>query len=210
MFYVVARTICSLFFKILFSYKSYGLQNLPAEGPCIIASNHLSFLDPIAVGLLTHRRVSFMARRDLLDNKIFGLLIRNLETIPLNRNGQDIKAIRQALRLLEQERILCIFPEGRRSPDGNLGKPLQGVEVLAKKSQAKVVPVYLEGTNLALPLNACFIRLKKIRAFVGKPIEPETDKPSGELTKRIWQEMHRLREKARNFETIAECNNFIG
>jgi len=196
MLYYIARTICLLFFKILFRYKSYGRQNLPAEGPYIIASNHLSFLDPIAVGLLTHRRVTFMAREDLYDNKIFARLIRNLETLPLDRERQDIKAIRQAFRLLERKRILGVFPEGRRSPDGQLGKPLMGIEVLARRAKVKVIPVYLEGTNLVLPLKARFIRLKKIRAFVGEIIEPIEDDAPGILIQKIWQQMQDLRDRA--------------
>lgn len=196
MFYFIARTICLLFFKILFRYKIYGRENLPPRGPYIFASNHVSFLDPVAVGLLTHHKVIFMAREDLFDTKILGPLIRNLGVVPLNRDRQDIKAIRQALRSLKENKILGVFPEGRRSPDGELGEPLMGVEVLARKAQVKVVPVYVEGTNLALPLHSRFVRLKKIRAFLGKAIEPGTDAPSGELIQRIWQEIHRLRDRA--------------
>ncbi len=196
MFYYVVRTICLVLFKILFRYRIHGKKNLPEHGAFIIASNHMSFLDPPAIGILTHRKVNFMARQDLFKNRIFGFLIKNLGAMPLDRDRHDIMAIRKAIRLLRQNKIVVVFPEGRRSPDGELGKPLSGVELLARKTKVGVLPVYLEGSERALPLHARFIRLKRIRAFVGRPVKPETDEPSGELIRRIWQEMHRLRDNA--------------
>ncbi|MCX5656956.1 MAG: lysophospholipid acyltransferase family protein [Candidatus Omnitrophica bacterium] len=196
MFYYIARTICSLFFKICFRYKVCDRENLPNEGAYIIASNHVSLLDPVAVGLLVRRRVSFVAREDLFRNKIFGFILRQIGVIPLHRNRQDIKAIREALRRIREGGVLAIFPEGTRSRDGSIGNFLSGIEVLARAAQAKVVPVYLKDTNLALPRTAYFIRLKRIRALVGEVIEPElfcNKDSSGVLIQKVRDEMQRLK-----------------
>jgi 1-acyl-sn-glycerol-3-phosphate acyltransferase len=199
MFYYISRAVCFLFFKICFRYKVYGRENLPNEGAYIIASNHVSLLDPVAVGLLVHRRISFVAREDLFRNKIFGFILRQIGVIPLHRNRQDIKAIREALRRLREGGILVIFPEGTRSHDGSIGNFLSGIEVLARAAKARVVPVYLKDTNLALPRTAYFIRLKRIRALVGEVIEPMLfcDKDSGGvLIQKIRDEMRRLKSNA--------------
>ncbi|MFN7170305.1 MAG: lysophospholipid acyltransferase family protein, partial [Candidatus Omnitrophota bacterium] len=169
MFYSLIWWICYFLFKILFRYRIYGKKNLPQDESYIIASNHLSFLDPIALGLLTRKKINFLAREDLFNNRVFALLIGNLGAIPLKREKQDIRALRQGIKILQKNKILVVFPEGRRSLNGELGKPLAGVGFLAQMAKVKVVPVYLKGTNLALPVDAYFMRFKKISAFVGKP-----------------------------------------
>ena len=194
MFYQVAWWVCFFLFKILFRYKIYGKSKLPKEGPYIMASNHLSYLDPICIGLLIRKRLNFLAREDLFRNKIFAWLIKNLGAIPLDREKQDIRALKEGLRVLKKKKILVIFPEGRRSLDGELGKPLEGVGFLAHLAKVKVVPIYLEGTNLALPINAYFIRLKKISCFVGNPVEPD-DYSAEKITELTWEEISRLKRE---------------
>lgn len=199
MFYSLARWICYLIFKIFFRYSIYGQNNIPREGPYIIASNHLSYLDPIALGILTKERLNFIARQDLFKNSFFALLIRSLGAVPLDREKYDIKAMRRAIKILEDKKNLVIFPEGKRSLDGELSKPLLGVGLLARITRTKVVPVYLEGTNRALPVNAIFIRFKKIRAFVGEPVEPD-ELSAEEIVDLVWERIYSLKERAKNLK----------
>ncbi|MCM8784289.1 MAG: 1-acyl-sn-glycerol-3-phosphate acyltransferase [Candidatus Omnitrophica bacterium] len=197
MFYCVSRWLCYVIFKIFFRYRIYGKNNLPQRGPYIIASNHSSYLDPIAIGILTPTPLNFMAREDLFRNRVFALIIRNLNSIPLDRERQDIKALRRGIKVLKKGGNLVIFPEGRRSLNGELGNPLLGVGFLAQVANTKVVPVYLEGTNLALPVNACFIRFKKIRAFVGEPVDPD-NRTAEEIVSLVWERVRLLKERAKS------------
>jgi len=198
MLYYLLYPIGYLLFKFFFRFQIYGRKNLPLSGPYIIASNHLSFIDPILIGLLKFGKLNFIAKEELFHNKIFGTLIRILGAFPLGREGREVRAVREALCRLKAGKILVVFPEGTRSPDGKLGRPLRGVGLLAKRAKVKVVPVYLEGSDLALPLKAYFIRFKKIRVFVGRPIDPDFFEPDI-LTQKIWEEMERLENKAKEW-----------
>ncbi|MCM8766355.1 MAG: 1-acyl-sn-glycerol-3-phosphate acyltransferase [Candidatus Omnitrophica bacterium] len=199
MFYYLIWWICYFVFKILFRYQIFGKEHLPREGPYIIAANHLSFLDPVALGLVTRKKLNFLAREDLFNNRIFALLIRSLGAIPLKREYQDIGALRQGIRILKKNKILVVFPEGKRALNGELGKPLLGVGFLAQQTKVKVVPVYLKGTDLALPVGACFIRLKQISAWIGKPVEPDSH-PVEKIVELLWERLRNLSGEAKNLK----------
>lgn len=199
MFYYLIWWICYFVFKILFRYQIFGKEHLPREGPYIIAANHLSFLDPVALGLVTRKKLNFLAREDLFDNRLFALLISSLGAIPLKREYQDIGALRQGIRILKKNKILVVFPEGKRALNGELGKPLPGVGFLAQQTKVKVVPVYLKGTDLALPVGACFIRLKQISAWIGKPVEPDSH-PAEKIVELLWERLRNLSGEAKNLK----------
>ena len=197
MFYPLAWWVCFFIFKLFFRYKIYGKENLPKEKPYIIASNHLSYLDPICIGLLTKEKLNYLAREDLFKNRLFSWLIRKFGAIPLDREKQDIRALRKGLKILKEKKILVLFPEGRRSLDGELKNPLPGVGFLAERAKVKVVPVYLKGTDLALPVHAYFIRFKRISSFVGKAVEPD-GYSAEKITELTWNEVRRLEEESKN------------
>ncbi|MCM8799010.1 MAG: 1-acyl-sn-glycerol-3-phosphate acyltransferase, partial [Candidatus Omnitrophica bacterium] len=136
---------------------------------------------------------------DLFNNRIFALLIRSLGAIPLKREYQDIGALRQGIRILKKNKILVVFPEGKRALNGELGKPLLGVGFLAQQTKVKVVPVYLKGTDLALPVGACFIRLKQISAWIGKPVEPDSH-PVEKIVELLWERLRNLSGEAKNLK----------
>jgi 1-acyl-sn-glycerol-3-phosphate acyltransferase len=172
-FYSIAKTFLFIIFKILFRFQVFGKNNLPKEGGFIIASNHTSFLDPIVLGLISSRRLNFLAREGLFHNKSFALLISNLGAIPLKEDSkQDIRAFRKAFDILAKKKCLVVFPEGSRSLNGKLQRMHSGVGFLAIRSQCPVVPILIVGTEKALPVKAKFIRPKKITAYVGKILFP--------------------------------------
>lgn len=142
-----------------------------------------------------------MAREELFRNVIFGNLIKALGAFPLRKNKPDFGAVREAIKRLKENRILVIFPEGRRSKNGRLGRPKLGIGLFSIKAAVPVIPVYLEGTNKALPREAWFIRFKKITAFVGKPLYPDfPDRRGGYelMTNRVMDEIRYLKEKTQN------------
>lgn len=174
MLYYIVRFILFLLFKILFRFQVFGKNNFPQKGGFIIAGNHLSFLDPIAVGLASPRKVNFLARDDLFTNKAFGFLLKSLGVIPIKKDrGSNIKPLKKALRIMAAQRGVAIFPEGARSQSGELQKMSAGVGFLAIKSQCPVVPVFITGTNKALPVKAKCVRFKKVTVYIGKAIVPQ-------------------------------------
>lgn len=174
--YRFIRDLLAIFiFKPLFRLEIHGGDNIPAQGSCILASNHASFLDPPLIGCVAKRKrraVRFMAR-DTLYKSIFGTILRNVHTIPLSREKGDVGALRTALRAIKGGNLVALFPEGTRTPDGELHEPKGGVAFLMAKSAVPVVPIYIEGTFQAFPKGAKFVHPHKVRIFVGQAISPD-------------------------------------
>ena len=171
MLYSFARAILLPFFKIFFRLKVFGKENFPVEGPLIVASNHASFLDPVIVGIITPRKMNFLARDTLFRSKIFAKILYLLNVLPLRREKRDINAFRLSLRLLSQGKPLLIFPEGTRSEDGNLQKPRYGIGLLEALSGAAIVPCYVKGSMDALPRHSAFPKFKPISVHFGAPLK---------------------------------------
>ncbi len=147
----------------------------------IIASNHASFLDPLAVGSCLKRHIYFLARTTLFqNNKFLGWWMETVNTIPISRERLGLKTIRKVKELCEEGKSVLIFPEGTRSKDGKLQSGLAGIGLFIDKIGADVLPVYSD-TYKAYPRDALVPRPKKIINYIGKVIKAETwkDLPSG-------------------------------
>ena len=174
MAYFISRAILRVLFKILFRLEVIGAENCPEYGPLILASNHVSFLDPILVGVSVSRPLNFMARDSLFKHKIFAKVLRAVNAFPLKRDGVDLGAMRSAIDKLAEGKAVLIFPEGTRSKDGTLGSPRPGIGLLAANSGASILPCYIEGAIDALPRHVVFPRFKKISVYMGKPLRFDT------------------------------------
>jgi 1-acyl-sn-glycerol-3-phosphate acyltransferase len=159
-----------IIFKVCFRIKTRGKGNIPSRGPLVLASNHLSYLDPIVLGLVTPRRMNFMAKEELFKNSFFRLLITQLGAFPLKRERGDRSAYQRALAILRGGGILILFPEGTRAGDGKLGHLREGAVRIALRAGVPLVPVVIRGTDKILPRGKGTIRLGKIKVQVGKPL----------------------------------------
>jgi 1-acyl-sn-glycerol-3-phosphate acyltransferase len=135
----------------LFSdYKVEGKENVPPMGPLLVVSNHMSNMDPPLLGVSLPRRTWFLAKDNMFrgrGRRLRHWFLTSYGGFPLNREGTDIRAYRWALRKLEQDGALVVFPEGTRSKTGSMGKGLSGVVRLALKTQAPLIPVAITGTE---------------------------------------------------------------
>jgi len=150
MLYYAIRGILKFIFFFL-GLKSEGIHNIPKKGPVIIASNHVSNWDPIVVALVVHRPVYFMAKEELFRNILSAKFFSKLHAFPVKRGAADRKAIKCAIDLLKQGKLVGIFPEGRRSKEA-VTQAQAGVAMIALKSKVPVVPVACLGTDRKLPL----------------------------------------------------------
>lgn len=156
--------------------KVYGVRNVPKSGGVIIASNHASYLDPPAIGASSRRMrmTHFMARDSLFRNPIMGWWLHQVGVIPLDRErGGDLKAMKTAIQLLKDGACVALFPEGTRSPDGNLQQPKPGVGFLVAKGEAPVVPVYIHGSYEAWSKDSGGLQKKPIHVVFGNLITQE-------------------------------------
>lgn len=170
MFYIFARDMLRVLFFILGGLKSVGRENIPRTGGVIVASNHISNLDPPAVGAGMRRQVRFMAKEELFHPEICGIFMRCAGTFPVRRSTADRKAIKRAIELLDQGNVVGIFPEGTRSEDGKLREPELGLGLIALKSRAAVIPTAVIGTDKILPLHAKRFYFHKAKIVYGEPL----------------------------------------
>ncbi len=186
MLYIIAKIKFLIIFKLFFRLKVTGQQNIPQDGPFIIVANHSSLLDPIILGVSVRPKIIFVAAAYLFEISWLGYLLRKVNSIPVQREN-DIKAIKQALKILQQGGVLGIFPEGgvdRQKDD----LPIKaGAAYLATKVGVPIVPIRIKGADKALPRGAKFFRsLNKIEVEIKKLIycSRQTNK-NKEIIKRI-------------------------
>ncbi len=171
--YWFARSICKVFCMLLFRVRAYGRENIPADGPVILAGNHQSFLDPVFCGSSEPRRLTYMARDTLFSFGPFGWLLRSINVIPLSRDKADIATMRAVLDRLKKGEAVCLYPEGTRTTDGRIAAFKPGFGLLCRRSRATVVPVLVEGAFECWPRTR---KLFKIGSHVvirfGTPLTP--------------------------------------
>ncbi|MBW7473469.1 1-acyl-sn-glycerol-3-phosphate acyltransferase [Paenibacillus oenotherae] len=160
MLYKVCRGLLRFLYAIFFRFEAHGIENIPATGPVVLASNHISVFDPPTVGIKLDRKVQFMAKAELFKIPLFGPLIRNVGAFPVKRGGVSKDAIRSAISLLEAGGIMGIFPEGTRGAGDGMGK--KGAAMIALRSKSTVVPCAIIGQ---------YGLFRKMRIYYGKPID---------------------------------------
>ena len=160
------------YLRIRHKFEVVGLENVPREGGGLIACNHVSFLDPPAVGgAIRFRQTYFMARDTLYKNKWAAWWLRNCGVIALDRSRGDLAALKGAVKFLSSGKLVCLFPEGTRSEDGTLQEAKGGIGFLIAKSGVPVIPTYIKGSYEAWPAGAKRANSHKITLTFGKPIE---------------------------------------
>ena len=203
MFYLLAWTVCVTAMRLFFELRSFGRCNVPREGGVILAVNHASYLDPVVVGSALARPVHFMARRTLFWGP-FGILIRALNSFPVEQGSGNLKALREYVGRVKAGRVVLLFPEGTRTPDGRLGPMKAGVGMLAARAGAPIVPTYIDGTFRAWPRKRRLPGRARVSIFLGPPMRPE--RRQGE-TRRAYHERIRDEIAARLGELEAHARS---
>lgn len=159
--------------KLFFHIRHTGLENIPTEGPVVVAANHQSHLDPPLVGCAITRDASYVARDSLFRFRPFGALIGSLHAIPIDREGRTMGGIKETLRRLKAGDVVVLFPEGTRSSDGEVHTFKPGFASLAQRSKAAIVPAAIAGAFEAWPRSQRFPHPRKIVVHFSPPIPPE-------------------------------------
>lgn len=176
---------------LLGGWRVEGVENVPDEGGAVIASNHLSHLDPPVVGSAMPRRTYYFAKSELFSSPVFGFIIRKCYAFPANRGAADTRALKNAIELLKAGELLTMFPEGTRSLTGELGEFDLGAALAASRAGVPIVPCSLTGTNVVLPRGAKFLKRGKVAVSFGEPIDSLQfgPKPGKEDLKRITDQV---------------------
>ncbi len=145
--YRLAKLFIQLVLKVFWGLKVSGARNLPRTGPVIIASNHISFIDPPVLGSSIHREAFYAAKKELFTNRWSGGVISHFNAFPVRRSGFDSTALKKSIEALESDGVLIMFPEGTRSRSKGMLPFKRGVGYLVEKTGAAVLPAYLAGSN---------------------------------------------------------------
>jgi 1-acyl-sn-glycerol-3-phosphate acyltransferase len=172
LWYDFLRVACRIVGVVVFQIRVSGREHEPIEGGALVVSNHQSHLDPVLVGLCFDRRMNYVARLTLFRFPPFRWLINSLDAIPLDREGLGIQGIKESLRRLKAGEMILIFPEGTRTPDGEVGELKPGFLALARRARVPLVPVAIDGAFDAWPKRNMLPRPAAIRVCLGEPIQP--------------------------------------
>lgn len=170
--YRIGHTIAKLLGKFMFSYRVYNRGPLDAmEGGTIIASNHVSFLDPPLIGSAIKKPIFYFARKTLFDHPVSGYLFTRCNALPVNQDKPEISVLKQVIQLLKEEEQVLIFPEGERSWDGVINMEAQpGIGMIVSKSKKPVLPIRIFGAEKALPRGGGKLNRHPVQLVVGEPM----------------------------------------
>lgn len=135
------RPALNLLCKTKYKVEFRGKENLERKGGFIIAANHISALDPMFIAMASKRLFHYIAKKELFENPVMAKAIVHLNGFPVRRGIGDMNAVNYGIELVRRGEVLCIFPEGTRSPDGTPKTAKSGVGYIARATRADVVPV---------------------------------------------------------------------
>lgn len=170
-FWRACRTVAYIGSILMFDYKAYGVENVPKVGGALMISNHQSYLDPVMLGLNLPRPLSYLAKSELFQHPLLSWLIRELRAFPVRQGKGDRSAIDETIRRLREGHLLAIFPEGTRTPDGEIGPIQRGAALVVRRAGVPIVPVAIHGSHAAWPTGQKVFRANPIRVLYGKPLD---------------------------------------
>jgi 1-acyl-sn-glycerol-3-phosphate acyltransferase len=189
-FYGFARSVVYGVFKPWYRIEAIGLEHFPKEGGVLICCNHISYFDPIVLGIMVPRPVHYMAKAEIFSVPVLGNIVRMCNAFPVKRGFSDREALRTGLNLLKDGHVFGLFPEGTRSKTGELGKGLAGAGFFALRTNASVVPCAIIGP---------YKSLRKLKVVYGQPIDMDemrkTKASTEQVTELIMSEIDKLKKE---------------
>ncbi|MBQ3762917.1 MAG: 1-acyl-sn-glycerol-3-phosphate acyltransferase [Clostridia bacterium] len=180
------RVVSWIYGHVLHRTKVYGMENLPKEGAYLMAANHQSFRDPLILAGVLPWDVSAMAKKELFESKLTGWIMRGVYAIPVDREGNDMAAMRACLSRLKEGHPLVIFPEGHRFHDGSIHELKSGTAFIAMRAGVPLIPARI---------HTSYRPFSGIKINIGAPVE--TGRLSGsqalnETTEKLKKAMEAL------------------
>lgn len=194
--YWVVKNSCRLISKVLFPFRVHGWENVPATGSFIVASNHLSNLDPVIYGSMFPHRMSFVAKDSLFHNRFLGELLICLGAFPIKRGQADVGALRESIKRIQSGSPLLIFPEGGRAGAGGArksdGQAYAGIGFLAARTGVPIIPVRIFGSDRVMPPGCRSFRRHPIDIVLGAPLVFSRKESYPQIAEKIMNEIQAL------------------
>lgn len=174
----------------------HGVENVPRKGPCIIASNHQSNMDPMLLGISFNRPISYFAKEELFKNKFFAWVLYQVGAFPVKRGKGDVGAIKETLKRLKKGSPVVIFPGGTRQLKHDTDQVQEGIALLAVKSGVPVLPTHIKGSDKLLPKGASFLSRQQITITFGEPKVYTKKESYAQIAREIMKDIHNLRPQS--------------
>ncbi len=185
-----ANSVLRLVMKLLLDCEVEGLDNLPEEGPLIVCQNHMISIDTVVGAVFVEREIVGMSKVENYHVPILALLFKAYGTFPVRRGEVDRQALRTALKVLKQGKVLMVAPEGTRSKTNTLQKGKDGLSYIAVRSGAPILPVAISGQE-EFWHQLRRLRRTRVKVVFGKPftLEPGEGKLTREQLTQMTDEM---------------------
>lgn len=178
LYWLMKYVLVGPWLRLLYRPKVEGIENIPDDGPAILASNHLSFSDSIFLPLVCPRPITFLAKSDYFNTPgikgfFMKLFFKGVGQVPVDRSGGKASeaALATGLRVLGEGHLLGIYPEGTRSPDARLYRGKTGVARMSLESGAPVIPVAMIDTEKIQPIGSRMPRVMRVGIRIGAPLD---------------------------------------
>jgi 1-acyl-sn-glycerol-3-phosphate acyltransferase len=178
--YFIGYNLSKLIAKSCFGFKVVHRERIIEEGGAILAMNHQSYLDPPLAGIACKREIYYLARKTLLDWPLLGPIFPRINVIPVDQERADMSALKSVIRLVKAGYCTVVFPEGSRTPDGQLQPAQPGIGLIIAKTRCPVVPMRVFGAHEAFPRGGRPHLFKRITLVVGEPMRFSDGNFSGE------------------------------
>lgn len=175
MFYRVVVFIVNIIFKIIFRIKVTGEFEYSEDNRYILCANHAGLLDPIFLALVYKEPIHFMAKEELFKNKLLAFIVSKLHAFPVDREGNDLKALKKSVKTLKEGNTLGIFIEGRRVKEYNPKNAKSGPILIANMANAKIIPIKIESDYKLFSKVNIIVR----KSFEINKLELKNDKEHG-------------------------------
>lgn len=166
--YTLARLVLTIPTILVYRVRAIGVENVPKQGPLILAPNHFSQMDHFFAGVYLRRQIRFMAKSQLFGPPILTYVYKHGGVFPVRRGHHDEEAIETARILLDQGEMLLVYVEGGRSRSGELGQPKPGIGRIALETGAPIVPVCIHGSERVRSWRR--LRFPRVTVQFGEPL----------------------------------------
>lgn len=194
MLYTIFRGICKAIALIIYRVRVTNADNFNnTNGRCIVCCNHISMVDPVIIACFTKRKINFMAKKEAFEVPILKNILKGVGCFPVDRTGVSLSAIKHAISLLKEDKVLGIFPEGTRVKEYNEENAKAGVSMIANMSGSLIIPVFIRSK---------YKLFSKVEVIFGEPIDyfegiegKITSEVHSEIGKQILRDIYSLESK---------------
>ena len=191
-FYHFILGAVTIYFKLFYKIEFEGTQNIPQKGGFLLASNHAYGFDPIVIAMGTKRMIRFLAKSELVEDKLFGWFFKAIGCVSVERGKGSGDVMENCARIINDGGILGIFPEGTRNRGEGFLRPKSGMSVIAKISEADILPCGVIAPRNIKKGDAIKICFGKIIPFEELEIEINSPKTMKAATRKVWNEIINL------------------